>query len=185
VEISRMAGSDAGALEATIEAAIERGIVADASMALSEADRATMWAAREQMSEAQSKEGASIKHDVSVPIGSIPRLIAEGSAAVLQAVPGIRPCPFGHMGDGNIHFNFSQPVGGDPRAFMAREAEVNAAVYEVVARLGGSISAEHGIGQLKRELLERVKDPVALAMMRAIKRALDPNGIMNPGKVLT
>jgi D-lactate dehydrogenase (cytochrome) len=184
VEISRMAGSDAGALEATIEAAIERGIVADASMALSEADRATMWAAREQMSEAQSKEGASIKHDVSVPIGSIPRLIAEGSAAVLQAVPGIRPCPFGHMGDGNIHFNFSQPVGGDPRAFMAREAEVNAAVYEVVARLGGSISAEHGIGQLKRELLERVKDPVALAMMRAIKRALDPNGIMNPGKVL-
>ncbi len=184
VEVSRMVGGAPEALEGALEVAIERGIVEDASIALSEADRTLMWAAREQMSEVQSKEGASIKHDVSVPIAAIPRLIEEGSAAAARAVPGIRPCPFGHMGDGNIHFNFSQPIGDDPRAFMAREADVNAAVYEVVLRLGGSISAEHGIGQLKRDLLAHVKDPVALDMMRAVKRALDPNGIMNPGKLL-
>ena len=106
------------------------------------------------------------------------------TAAVERAIPGVRPCPFGHMGDGNIHFNFSQPVGADPKAFMAREQDANAAVYEVVARLGGSVSAEHGIGQLKAALLRQVKDPVALEMMRAIKAALDPNGILNPGKLL-
>jgi FAD/FMN-containing dehydrogenase len=184
VEVNRMTGGVPGALEAALEAAIERGVVEDASIALSEADRALMWAAREQMSEVQSKEGASIKHDVSVPIAAVPRLIAEGVAAVERVVPGIRPCPFGHLGDGNIHFNFSQAVGEDPRAFMAREAEVNAAVYEVVARLGGSVSAEHGIGQLKSGLLRQVKDPVAYEMMLAVKRALDPNGILNPGKLL-
>jgi len=184
VELNRMTGTAAGALEDALEDAIERGIVLDASMALSEADRTLMWAAREQMSEVQSKEGASIKHDISVPVASVPRLIAEGVAAVEKVVPGIRPCPFGHLGDGNIHFNFSQPVGAGPKAFMAREAEVNAVVYEVVARLNGSISAEHGIGQLKSGLLSRVKDPVALEMMRAVKRALDPNRILNPGKVL-
>jgi FAD/FMN-containing dehydrogenase len=184
VELSRMTGTESGALEAALEDAVERGIVLDASVALSEADRTLMWRAREQMSEVQSQEGASIKHDISVPVASVPRLIAEGVAAVEAVVPGIRPCPFGHLGDGNIHFNFSQPVGADPKAFMAREADVNAAVYEVVARLNGSISAEHGIGQLKSRLLARVKDPVALEMMRAIKQALDPNGILNPGKVL-
>jgi D-lactate dehydrogenase (cytochrome) len=105
-------------------------------------------------------------------------------AAVERLVPGIRPCPFGHMGDGNIHFNFSQPEDGDDKAFMAGAGPVHAAVYEVVARLGGSVSAEHGIGQLKTGLLRQVKDPVALEMMRAIKQALDPNGILNPGKLL-
>jgi FAD/FMN-containing dehydrogenase len=184
VELNRMAGTEAGALEDALEDAIERGVVQDASVALSGADRTLMWAAREQMSEVQSKEGASIKHDISVPVAAVPRLIIEGIAAVQQVVPGIRPCPFGHLGDGNIHFNFSQPVGADAKAFMAREGEVNAAVYEVVARLNGSISAEHGIGQLKSGLLARTKDPVALEMMRAVKRALDPNGILNPGKVL-
>ena len=184
VELSRMTGTEPGALEAALEDAIERGIVLDASVALSEADRALMWRAREQMSEVQSKEGASIKHDISVPVAAVPRLIDEGIAAVAQVVPDIRPCAFGHLGDGNIHFNLSQPVGANPKAFMAREAEVNAAVYEVVARLNGSISAEHGIGQLKSGLLGRTKDPVALEMMRAIKEALDPNGILNPGKLL-
>ena len=120
-----------------------------------------------------------------MPIAAVPQLIAEGSAAVERLIPGIRPCPFGHMGDGNIHFNFSQPVGADPKAFMAEEKTANAAIYEVVLKLGGSVSAEHGIGQLKTELLKQVKDPVALEMMRAIKRALDPNGIMNPGKMLS
>jgi len=184
VEVNRMKGGVPRALQAALEEALGSGLVADAVVAESEADRTLMWAAREQMSEVQSKEGASIKHDVSVPIGTVPQLIAEGSAAVERAIPGVRPCPFGHMGDGNIHFNFSQPVGADSKTFMAREKDANAAVYAVVKKLGGSVSAEHGIGQLKRELLKQVKDPVALEMMRAIKLALDPNGIMNPGKVL-
>ena len=119
-----------------------------------------------------------------MPIAAVPRLIAEGSVAVQKAIEGVRPCPFGHMGDGNIHFNFSQPVGADPKAFMARETDANEAIYEIVLKLGGSVSAEHGIGQLKTGLLQRVKDPVALDMMRAIKTALDPNGILNPGKML-
>ena len=183
-EVSRMKGSAPGALQAALEEGIGRGLAPDAVIAESEAERVAMWAAREQMSDVQSREGASIKHDVSVPIGAVPALIAEGTAAVERAIPGVRPCPFGHMGDGNIHFNFSQPVGADPKAFMAREQDANAAVYEVVARLGGSVSAEHGIGQLKTALLRQVKDPVALEMMRAIKAALDPNGILNPGKML-
>jgi D-lactate dehydrogenase (cytochrome) len=184
VEVSRPKGGVPGALQAGLEEALDAGIVSDASIALSEADRTLMWTAREQMSEVQSKEGASIKHDISVPVAAVPRMIAEGVAAAEKVVPGIRPCSFGHMGDGNLHFNFSQPVGMDGKAFMAREKDVNDAVYDVVQQLNGSISAEHGIGQLKAELLRDVKDPVALEMMRAIKLALDPNGILNPGKVL-
>ena len=183
-EVSRAAGAPSGMLQAVLETALGDGLAADAVLAESESDRVLMWASREQMSDVQSREGASIKHDVSVPIGAVPALIAEGSDAVMRAIPGVRPCPFGHMGDGNIHFNFSQPEGADPKSFMAREADANAAVYEVVTRLGGSVSAEHGIGQLKSALLKQVKDPVALEMMRAIKAALDPHGIMNPGKVL-
>jgi FAD/FMN-containing dehydrogenase len=148
-------------------------------------DRTRMWNFREQMSECQSKEGASIKHDVSVPVNAIPQLIEEGTAAVEKLAPGIRPVPFGHMGDGNIHFNFSQPAGADAKAFMAQYDEAaHEVIYEIVLKLGGSVSAEHGIGQLKSDLLKRVKDPVALEMMRAIKTALDPNGILNPGKML-
>ena len=184
VEVNVMQGNAPGALEAALAEAFERGIVSDATLAQSEADRQRMWAARELMSEVQSKEGASIKHDVSVPIAAVPRLIAEGSAAVERAIAGVRPCPFGHMGDGNIHFNFSQPAGADPKAFMAREKDANAAIYETVLKLGGSVSAEHGIGQLKTGLLRQVKDPVALEMMAAIKQALDPNNILNPGKML-
>ena len=185
IEVSRMAGTAPGTLEGAIAAAYEEGMIDNAVLAESLSDRTRMWRFREQMSEVQSQEGASIKHDVSVPIAAIPRLIAEGSEAAMRTVPGIRPVPFGHMGDGNIHFNFSQPVGADGKAFMAQSEEaVHEAIYAVVLRLGGSISAEHGIGQLKRDLLQRVKDPVALAMMRAIKTALDPKGILNPGKML-
>jgi len=184
IEVNRMAGGAPAALQGALEAALAEQLIADAVLAESEADRARMWAFREQMSECQSREGASIKHDVSVPIAAVPQLIAEGSAAVERLLPGIRPCPFGHMGDGNIHFNLSQPVGADPKAFMATEPQMNEAIYEVVLRLGGSVSAEHGIGQLKTGLLRQVKDPVALEMMRAIRAALDPSGIMNPGKVL-
>ena len=184
VEVNLMKGSVPGALEAALAEAFERGIISEATIAQSETDRTHIWAARELMNEVQSRDGASIKHDVSVPIAAVPQLIAEGSAAVQRIVEGVRPCPFGHMGDGNIHFNFSQPIGADPKAFMAREKDANAAIYDIVLRLGGSVSAEHGIGQLKTGLLQQVKDPVALEMMRAIKRALDPNGILNPGKML-
>ncbi|WP_297108134.1 FAD-binding oxidoreductase [uncultured Devosia sp.] len=185
IELTRMAGTEPGALQTLLEAAFEAALVSDAVVAESLADRTRMWAFREQMSECQSREGASIKHDVSVPIAAIPRLIAEGSATAEKLVPGIRPVPFGHMGDGNIHFNFSMPVGADPKAFMAQYDEaVHEIIYEVVLKLGGSVSAEHGIGQLKVDLLRQVKDPVALEMMRAIKTALDPNGILNLGKML-
>lgn len=185
VEFARMSGGDPGTLANAIEAAFTAGLVDNAVFAESLADRTRMWAFREQMSEVQSKEGASVKHDVSVPVAAIPALIEQGSAAAEALVPGIRPVPFGHVGDGNIHFNFSQPVGADGKAFMAQYDEaLHEAIYEVVLRLGGSVSAEHGIGQLKVELLRRVKDPVALEMMRAIKVALDPKGILNPGKML-
>jgi FAD/FMN-containing dehydrogenases len=185
IELTRMPGTEPGALQAALEAAFEDALISDATVAESLADRTRMWAFREQMSECQSREGASIKHDVSVPIAAIPALIARGTEAAERLVPGIRPVPFGHMGDGNIHFNFSMPVGADPKAFMAEYDEaVHAVIYDVVLQLGGSVSAEHGIGQLKTELLKQVKDPVALDMMRAIKTALDPNGILNPGKML-
>lgn len=183
-EVNRMKGGAPGALQSALEEALGSGLVGDAVVAESEADRTLMWAAREQMSDVQSREGASIKHDVSVPIAAVPRLLAEGIAAAERVVPGIRACAFGHMGDGNIHFNFSQPVDADGKAFMAGAEPVHAAIYAIVIRLGGSVSAEHGIGQLKTELLRQVKDPVALEMMEAIKAALDPNGILNPGKVL-
>jgi FAD/FMN-containing dehydrogenase len=184
IEVNRMKGGVPGALQAGLEEALGTGLVTDAVLAESEGDRIGMWVARDNMNDVQVKEGASIKHDVSVPIAMVPRLIAEGSALAAALVPGIRALPFGHMGDGNIHFNFSQPVGADQKAFMAGAEPIHEAVYDLVVRLGGSVSAEHGIGQLKTELLKQVKDPVALEMMRAIKRTLDPNGILNPGKML-
>ncbi|WP_127144691.1 FAD-binding oxidoreductase [Pelagibacterium montanilacus] len=173
-----------GVMEDALEDMFAQGLVTNGVLADSLAQRETMWLAREQMSEVQSREGGSIKHDVSVPVAKVPELIARGSAAAIAAVPGIRPVPFGHLGDGNIHFNFSQPEGADKAEFMAGAEPVHAAVYAVVVELGGSISAEHGIGQLKTGLLAQVKDPVALKAMRAIKSALDPKGILNPGKVL-
>ena len=183
-EISRPFGGTEGVLMNALEAGFESGVIPDAVIAESEEDRILMWQAREQMSECQSREGGSIKHDVSVPVAAVPRLIEEGIAAAKKVVPDIRPVPFGHIGDGNIHFNFSQPVGANSKAFMAGAQPIHDAIYEVVLRLGGSFSAEHGIGQLKTELLNQVKDPVALEMMRAIKSALDPKGILNPGKLL-
>ena len=184
VELSRPRGAAGGQLGAALEAAFENSVLTDAVVAESESDRILMWAAREQMSDVQSREGASIKHDVSVPVAMVPRLVEEGIAAADALLPGIRACSFGHMGDGNLHFNFSQPEGADGAAFMAGAERIHDAIYEIVLKLGGSVSAEHGIGQLKTGLLRRVKDPVALEMMHAIKRVLDPNGIMNPGKML-
>jgi FAD/FMN-containing dehydrogenase len=184
VEISVPRGGVAGGLSQAVEDAFESGLVSNGVIAETLGQREAFWAAREQMSEVQSREGASIKHDVSVPVAVVPELIARGSEAAQKVVPGIRPVPFGHLGDGNIHFNFSQPEGADGKAFMDGAEAVHDAVYGVVRELGGSVSAEHGIGQLKTGLLKQVKDPVALKMMKAIKSALDPKGILNPGKVL-
>ncbi len=171
-------------LEAVLGEALERGIIGDAVLASSVAQSAELWRIREALSEVQRHEGGSIKHDVSVPVSRIPALIDRASAAVGRLIPGARPVPFGHIGDGNIHFNVSQPPGADTAAFVARWEEVAAAVHEVVLGLGGSISAEHGIGRLKRHLMPAIKSPVELDLMRDVKRLLDPNGILNPGKLL-
>ncbi len=146
--------------------------------------RAAFWKLRDEMSAAQKPEGGSIKHDISVPVAAVPAFIAEANAAVTKLIPGARPVPFGHLGDGNIHYNVSQPIGADSAKFLDRWHEVNGIVFEIVRRLGGSISAEHGIGVLKRDELPEVKDKVAIELMRAVKSMLDPHGIMNPGKVL-
>ncbi len=142
------------------------------------------WHLRLEMSDAQKPEGGSIKHDVSVPISAVPAFLNEADAAVLKLIPGARLVPFGHLGDGNIHYNVSQPVGADKAAFLARWHEVNDAVHAIVAKHHGSISAEHGIGVLKRDALPHVKDPTAFEVMKSLKRLLDPNNILNPGKVL-
>ncbi len=171
-------------LEAFLGNAIEQELVTDATIAANMDQSRSLWHMRHTLTEVQKPEGGSIKHDVSVPVAAIPAFLAEASAAVVKLIPGSRPVPFGHLGDGNIHYNISQPVGADKEAFLARWDDVNAVVDDVVLKYGGSISAEHGIGKLKRDKLPKVKDPVALALMRDIKGVLDPNGILNPGKVL-
>ncbi|MFC0283823.1 FAD-binding oxidoreductase [Camelimonas abortus] len=171
-------------LEALLGEAIEQGVVADAAIAASLDQRHAFWTLREALSEVQKLEGGSIKHDVSVPVALVPQFLEEAVACVSGMVPGCRPVPFGHMGDGNIHFNVSQPEGADRDAFLGLWDAMNEKVHAIVTRLGGSISAEHGVGRLKRDLLPAVKDPVALDLMRAIKRAIDPEGLLNPGAVL-
>jgi D-lactate dehydrogenase (cytochrome) len=185
VELSSGAPDDLrGKLEASLAAGVERGLVVDAVIAESLDQRNAFWRLREFIPEAQKSEGGSIKHDVSVAVAAVPEFIAQATAAAEALIPGARPVPFGHLGDGNIHFNVSQPAGADKEAYLARWREMNDVVHEVVRKLGGSISAEHGIGRLKRDDLVRVKDPVALDLMRALKRTLDPKGVLNPGKVV-
>ena len=171
-------------MEEILSAGVEQTLVADATIAASLEQTNAFWLLRHHIADTQKYEGGSIKHDVSVPVNAVPDFIAEATAAVEALIPGCRPVPFGHLGDGNIHYNVTQPVGADCASFLARWDEVNNAVFAVVAKLGGSISAEHGIGVMKRELLPDVKDPVAYELMRSFKRLLDPNGILNPGKVL-
>jgi FAD/FMN-containing dehydrogenase len=156
--------------------------VVDAVLAGSSAQAKALWKLRESVSESQKYEGASIKHDISVPVSRIPAFVAEALAAAARRIPGIRPVPFGHVGDGNLHFNFTQPVGADPEAYLARWEELNRVVHDIVIAHGGSISAEHGIGVLKREEGRRYKSAIELDLMRRIKQAIDPKGIMNPGK---
>ncbi len=163
---------------------LEQGIIEDAALAASLDQREGFWKLRDAIPEAQIREGASIKHDVSVPVSAVPAFLEEATHAVEAFAAGARVVAFGHLGDGNIHFNVSQPIGADAQEFLARWGAMNEVVHAIVARYGGSFSAEHGIGRLKRELLARCKDPASLAVMRQIKAALDPNGVMNPGKVL-
>jgi FAD/FMN-containing dehydrogenase len=185
VELSLIAGgAGENVAEELIGAAMEAGEVDDAVIATSLEHAKAFWKIRETIPEAQRIEGASIKHDISVPVARVPVFLAEAGAAVTKLVPGARILGFGHVGDGNVHYNIFPPKGADEEAFLARWHEIGATVYEVVARHNGSVSAEHGVGQLKRDVIAELKDPVALDLMRAIKRTLDPQGILNPGKVL-
>ena len=185
-ELSAGAGEDdvRGQMESLLAGAMEDGLVRDAVIAGSGAQAADFWKLRETIPEAQKQDGASIKHDISVPVSRIPGFMEEAAAAAEAAVDGVRVCAFGHVGDGNLHFNMNQPVGGDPAAFLEREDELNTIVHDAASRHGGSISAEHGIGQLKREALIHYKPAIAIELMRRIKAALDPDNLMNPGKVL-
>jgi FAD/FMN-containing dehydrogenase len=172
------------AMEEALAAAMEAGEVLDAVIAESEAQRLGLWKLREEHSEAQKREGASVKNDVSVPVSKVPELIARATAACEALMPGIRVVPFGHMGDGNIHFNLEQPVDMAAAAFMARDHEIMDAVGEVVRSLDGSFSAEHGVGKLKPYMMPLWRGGAELDVMQRIKAALDPAGLMNPGKVL-
>ena len=167
-----------------LEQGYAAGLVENAVIAANETQAKALWHMRESMSPAQKPEGGSIKHDVSVPVSSIPAFMKEADAAIMKAIPGARICSFGHMGDGNIHYNISQPVGADKQAFLDRWREINAIVHGIVLGYNGSISAEHGIGQLKRDELAEVRAPIEIELMQRIKHAFDPAGIMNPDKVL-
>jgi len=170
-------------MEGVLEAALEAGEVTDAALAESEAQRQAIWKLREEHPEAQKRAGASVKSDVSVPVSAVPSLIREASAACRALIPGSRPVPFGHMGDGNIHMNLEQPEGMPAEEFLARAHDIMDTVNAVVRRLGGSFSAEHGVGRLKTDMLAEWRGGAEYAAMRAIKAALDPQGIMNPGVV--
>jgi FAD/FMN-containing dehydrogenase len=172
------------AMQTLLESALERNLVSDAVVAQSKAQRDDLWRLRESLSESQRYEGGSIKHDVSVPIARIPAFIDRAIAAVETLIPGIRPVPFGHLGDGNIHFNLNQPIGMDRQVFLDRWEEVNVVVHDIVASLDGSVSAEHGVGQLKVDEIARYKSPVEMELMHRIKRAMDPQNTLNPGKVV-
>lgn len=185
VEAASAAGLDLNAAaEGALTSALADGLATDAVVSASEAQRLALWALRENMSEAQKREGASIKHDISVPVSAIPRFLERATAAVLAVIPGARAVSFGHIGDGNIHFNFSAPEQGDDTSFLARWDEIQSIVHEIVHAFGGSISAEHGIGVQKRDQLGRYKDVVEMDLMRTLKHTLDPKNILNPGKVI-
>jgi FAD/FMN-containing dehydrogenase len=170
-------------LEFVLEAALEAGLISDAAVAESEAQRQAIWKLREEHAEAQKREGASVKNDVSVPVSRVPDLIARASSACEALIPGVRPVPFGHLGDGNIHFNLEQPSHWHASDFLARGDDIMHVVNDVVRELGGSFSAEHGVGRLKASMMPEWRGGVELETMRRIKAALDPLGLMNPGKL--
>jgi len=171
-------------VEETLAQAMEDGLVLDATIAASEQQARDFWRVREAVVEGQIPEGGSIKHDIAIPVSRVADFIARAEVAVQKTIPGARPCAFGHVGDGNIHYNVTQPEGMEKAAYIARWEELNDVVHHIVASMDGSISAEHGIGRLKREELTHYKSSVEIDLMRRMKAALDPKGIMNPGKVL-
>ena len=171
--------------EHLLELAFEEGCVLDAVVAESMAQAHDLWHIRESIPLAQAEEGLNIKHDISIQASRIPAFVAHADAVLQREIPGVRLVNFGHLGDGNLHYNVQAPADGDPKAFLReQEDRVNHLVYEAVAQFGGSFSAEHGVGELKVDKLQKYQSPVALSMMRAIKGALDPQGLMNPGRVL-
>ncbi len=186
--LMEVASQNADGLQDTVEnllaVAFEAGEADDATLSASLDQRLNLWKLREDLPFAQAIAGASIKHDISVRVADVPAFMNEALAMLAERYPGCRPCPFGHLGDGNLHFNVTQPEGADPQAFLALYGEMNTAIFDIVHRYNGSIAAEHGVGQHKRGLLPRYKDPVALDLMRLFKQSLDPKGIMNPGKVI-
>ena len=173
-----------GLLEQSLGDAFERAVVLDAVLAGNESQVAALWAMREGISEAQNHEGPSLKHDISVPVSSIPAFIEMTDQRLLEAFPGVRIVAYGHVGDGNLHYNISKPVGSEDAPFKAQQDAIMQVIYDATAAFAGSISAEHGLGQAKREAARRYKDPVELGLMRAIKSTLDPLNLMNPGKLL-
>jgi D-lactate dehydrogenase (cytochrome) len=171
-------------LERFLADTMEADLVKDGVIAASTAQQRDLWRIREGLVEAQKYEGGSIKHDISVPVSRVAEFITKGNKALADRVPGIRPNAFGHVGDGNIHYNIHQPVEADKNAFVDRREEINRIVHDIAVGLNGSISAEHGIGRLKRDELAHYKEPIEIELMHRVKRALDPDGIMNPGKIL-
>jgi FAD/FMN-containing dehydrogenase len=184
IELSAARDDLAATLEMTLQNAAQDGVIGDAVLAASEAQTVALWALRENVSEAQKIEGVSIKHDIAVPVSRIAEFIARADAALLAGFPQVRIVCFGHIGDGNLHYNLSRPDAQSNAGFIAQTESVNRIVHDLVNELGGSISAEHGLGQLKREEVLRYKSGTEMDMMRAVKAALDPRGLMNPGKLL-
>jgi FAD/FMN-containing dehydrogenase len=179
-----MADADETAAETLLEMAFENGSVTDAVVAQNQAQRTELWALRENLSESQKFEGGSIKHDVSVPLSALPAFLDEATAALNAFMPDARLCCFGHMGDGNMHFNVSQPIGMDKQIYLDQWQAMNKVIYDVVMQHRGSFSAEHGIGVLKREDMAQYKNAVELDVMHSLKQTFDPKGILNPGRVL-
>lgn len=176
--------ADEESLTGHLATCLEKGLVTDAVVAKNQSEASALWRIRHAVSEAQKREGASLKHDISVPTGSVGDFIAAADEAVARVIPGVRVVAFGHVGDGNVHYNLSQPKNSDAASFLARRDELALVVYEVVDRFNGSISAEHGIGQAKRAHLRQFRSDTELGLMRAVKQAIDPGNIMNPGKVI-
>ena len=172
------------AMETVLGDGLEAGEATDAVLAESIEQGRALWALRHSLSEMQIHEGGSIKHDVSLPVASVPVFLERATAAVEALIPGCRPVPFGHLGDGNIHFNVSQPVGADKAAYLARWDEMNTVVHDIVAEMNGSFAAEHGVGRLKRHILPTARSPEDMSLMRRLKATLDPAGILNPGRVI-
>ncbi len=182
--LAEFSDTDPAALSAWLDRQMEAGVVSDGVIAQSAGQAKKLWALRENISEAQKIEGVSIKHDISVPVSCIPEFLTAADTALVRAFPGIRVVAFGHVGDGNLHYNLSKADAQDNAAFLAAQPAVNRIVHDTVHVLNGSISAEHGIGQLKRDEILRYKHPLEMTLMRSIKQALDPRGLMNPGKLL-